>query len=308
MKVLSLVLAFAAIRLVQALIITTKNIDQTTCGQVSTAGSRANLLRFVINAEAELLILAAGASLQPDFLTLTTTQLQLQQQLLGRDGNSASFVSQRAAGLGFLQSTLRDARDAAANTNPSRKLLIQCGERSTVGIGLATNSQSPQTPFVHNFFDNINMPVKPGSTTPLNRCTGTVTAYVLAHVIVLCDDYWDPVDTRGEPRRIWSQTLDQVLSNPALFDVDDHIEDLLRVRSTTIVHELMHWGTYQTGVSSTIRDPIGYKWDEITTASAVIDTQTTLNAQTYVYLALVDEALSRGWVFNTTGFVKTRGN
>lgn len=113
---------------------------------------------------------------------------------------------------------------------------------------------------------------------------GRTSAYVDGSVVVLCASFWGPGYTSKSSRPITTQTLSAVESGGLLI-MGDSISRIGDIRGFAILHELMHWATWD-GVSSGgssfgVGDGNGYSWSDIVAGSANSPTNT---AQLYSFL------------------------
>lgn len=186
----------------------------------------------------------------------------------------------------FLQTALSLAQ-ARATTGRGRKIWIQCGESSPTGIGTASDKDAQgnlgTTRYLYNFIQKRKVPI-PAVVAPLvpTVCTGTTRGYIDGFVFVLCPFFWTPSVSAKSRRVINSANTLSGLETGGFLIKDDSIERIRDLGSFSMLHELMHWATWDTVTDKyAIADANGYKWTQLIAGSSNSPANT---AQLYSFL------------------------
>lgn len=162
-----------------------------------------------------------------------------------------------------------------------RPYLIQCGERSSAGIGPVTFPSDPSNPVLYSHIDHVRV-TNSGTST----CAEGDYAYTAGSVIVLCPGFWLESLTKDHPGgRIVDLSIRNSIKT-SYFQIGDSINLFQDFRSFRLFHELMHW--FQFNVKSGtigIDDRGGYSIEGITKFASISGSDTSRSAQIYPFLA-----------------------
>ncbi|KAJ2974627.1 hypothetical protein NQ176_g5955 [Zarea fungicola] len=282
MKLLVLLPPLAAtLAAVDAKLLSSQDID-ASCGSSSISTNTAAGV-LVSAKETEAMMTLGVQALTQSFGTLSLQEQIFQQLIMG---SGSILAANRAAAASTLQATLSFAQTRAQSAN-GRQLLIQCNENSRSGIASVSDRDPDGKPlptrYLYNMIHKRKVAKIPPTVAPLfpTACTQNSRAYVDGSVIVLCAGWWNTYTTRLSSRKIaGTDTLSGVERSGKLI-VGDNINRIQDLASFNLLHELMHWGTYD-GVSSyRVGDGNGYKWVDVAKGFLNTPTQT---AQIYPFI------------------------
>lgn len=112
-------------------------------------------------------------------------------------------------------------------------------------------------------------------------CRPGYRAYVDGSVMVLCSGFWNTFVTQSSRRPIAAtSSLFSTERNGKLI-VGDSLNRIQDLGSFSILHELMHWGTWDGVNLYTVGDANGYKWVDIANGFSSSPAQT---AQFYPFI------------------------
>ncbi|KAH8820186.1 hypothetical protein F5884DRAFT_849461 [Xylogone sp. PMI_703] len=296
MKLTLFILPLVIAPLLEARIISSSDID-STCGDPLISNSYSTYIKKSAGPEVEQMMSRGVQALEVPFGSLPASQQIFQQSLLGTGSN---LQTNRQNALSFLSGTLATLQGTSALS-----LLIQCDEDSKAGVGLVRekNKQGLLGPkMLFNFMRTRNVVVSVSaaamSSPSICRDNPSTGGYTDGPVIVLCNGIWGAAATRSSSRQITTQSFNDIVGSSKLLIVGDRIDRIRDFIGFSILHEFMHWSTYDGRNAYTIGDGNGYSYSEMVAGSSNSPAQT---AQVYSFLCYGTALMQKGYNWGTDG-------